>query len=108
MCREGHDEANDFGGWLLFGIGSIQIDADEMIFEKGSFGGDRFDGYDSYRDRIKLNTVIIGGCISTDNVFSIARTLDICCAAVVYGIWASQLSCYLTNAGWGNPVVKVL
>ena len=108
MCREGHDEANDFGGWLSFGIGSIQIDADEIIFEKDSFGGDRFDGYDSYRDRIKLNTVIIGGCISTDNVFSTTRTFDICSAAVVYGIWASQLSCYLTNAGWGNPVVRRL
>ena len=60
LCREGHDEANDFGGWLSFGIGSIQIDADEIIFEKDSFGGDRFDGYDSYRDRVKLNTVIIG------------------------------------------------
>ena len=60
MCREGHDEANDFSRWFSFGVGSIQIDADEMIFEKDSFGGDRFDGYDSYRDRIKLNTVIIG------------------------------------------------
>ena len=60
LCREGHDEANDFGRWLSFGIGSIQIDADEMISEKGSLGGDSFDGYDSYRDCIKLNTVIIG------------------------------------------------
>ena len=108
MCREGHDEANDFGGWLSFGIGSIQIDADEMISEKGSFGGDRFDGYDSYRDRIKLTTVIIGVVFRQIMLFSTTRTLDICCAAVVYGIWASQLSFYLTNAGWGNPVVRIL
>ena len=60
LCREGHDEANDFGEWSSFGIGSIQIDADEMISEKGSLGGDSFNGYDYYRDRIKLDPVIIG------------------------------------------------
>ena len=35
MCREGHAGINDFGGLLSFGIGSVQIDADEIIFQRG-------------------------------------------------------------------------
>lgn len=32
LCQEGHAEANDFGGQLSFGIGSVEIDADEILF----------------------------------------------------------------------------
>ena len=60
MFPEGHAGANDFGERLPFGIGSVQINADEIIFSSDGFGGDSFDGNDYYGYAIKLNRVIIG------------------------------------------------
>ena len=44
---------------MSFETKSAQTDADGMISEKSSLGGDSFGGYDYYRDRSILNPVII-------------------------------------------------
>ena len=37
LCQKGHGGANEFGGRLSFGIESIQINVDEIIFLRDGF-----------------------------------------------------------------------